>query len=224
MHRRFMTVLLCFVAVVLSCGFLTICVQAEEPKKDDKPAAKSISLFDGKTLGGWTATKFGGEGKVEVKKEQILLGTGEELSGVTWTRDFPKVNYEIELDAMRVKGFDFFCGLTFPYKKSHCSFIVGGWGGTVVGLSSVDGYDASDNQTSNFAEFKTGKWYHIRVRVTDKKIETWIDKKKFVDLETKDRKITIRGDIEASKPLGVATWQTAAALKNIRYRLIKDGK
>ena len=220
MHRF----VLLFVAVLLFDQSPAIAQADTKKKQDDKPAAKATSLFNGKSLGGWKPTKFGGEGKVEVKKEQIILGTGEGLTGVTWTRDFPKVNYEIELDAMRVKGFDFFCGLTFPYKKSHCSFIVGGWGGTVVGLSNVDGYDASDNQTSNFAEFKDGKWYRIRVRVTDKKIETWIDKKKFVDLETKEHKISVRDDIDAAKPLGISSWQTTAALKDIQYRLLKDDK
>ena len=36
----------------------------------------------------------------------------------------PKVDYEIELDAMKVNGSDFFVGLTFPYKESHASIIL----------------------------------------------------------------------------------------------------
>jgi hypothetical protein len=208
-------------------GLLFVSVDAfaqDEAKPVARPSGKAHSLFDGKALGGWKVTEFGDEGKVEVSKGQIILGEGDGLTGVTWTLKFPKVNYEIEFDAMRVAGDDFFCGLTFPYKDSFCSFVVGGWGGTVVGLSSVDGYDASENNTSMFSEFKNGKWYHIRLRVTPEKIETWIDKKKYVDLETKDRKLSVRIDIEDSKPLGLASWSTKAAMRNIEYRLIKKEK
>ena len=50
-------------------------------------------------------------------------------------------------------------------------------------------------------------------------IEAWIDKEKMLDLETADRKITMRfGEIERSVPLGIATYQTKAAFRNIRLR------
>ncbi|MCG8583144.1 MAG: DUF1080 domain-containing protein [Pirellulales bacterium] len=205
-------------------SFVPLSSAEEEAKPVPRPDTKPISLFDGKTLGGWKKSDFGGKGTVEVSKGQLILGDDDGLNGVTWTKEFPKVNYEIELDAMRVAGADFFCGLTFPYKKSFCSFIVGGWGGTVVGLSSVDSYDASENNTSEFAEFKNGKWYHIRLRVTDDKIEAWIDKKKYVDFETKDRKLSVRIDIEAATPLGLSCWSTKAAMRNIEYRPIKKEK
>lgn len=217
-----------FVALPLLALLVTVCaaqaIADDEPKPVPRPTTKPTSLFDGKTMAGWKVSDFGGKGKVEVSKGQITLGQDDGLTGVTWTRDFPKVNYEIELDAMRVAGDDFFCGLTFPYKKSFCSFIIGGWGGTVVGLSSVDSYDASENNTSNFAEFEKGKWYHVRLRVTDDKIEAWIDKKKYVDFETKDRKLSVRIDIEAATPLGLSAWSTEAAMRNIEYRTIEKPK
>ena len=58
------------------------------------------------------------------------------MTGITWTNEVPTNNYEISLEAMRVEGSDFFCALTFPVGNDPCSFIVGGWGGGVVGLSS----------------------------------------------------------------------------------------
>lgn len=61
----------------------------------------------------------------------------------------PVMNYELSLEAMRVDGSDFFCGLTFPVGSNFCSFIVGGWGGGVVGLSSLNSEDASQNETTN---------------------------------------------------------------------------
>src|SRR5262249_39791253 len=111
------------------------------------PPGAPRSLFDGKTLAGWKATVFGGEGKVAVEKGQIILQRGAPLTGITWAGgppELPRMSYEVSLDAMKVDGSDFFCGLTFPVGPDPCSFIVGGWGGGVVGLSSLDGMDASE--------------------------------------------------------------------------------
>jgi hypothetical protein len=134
----------------------------------------------------------------------------------------PKNNYEIELDAMKVQGSDFCCGLTFPVQNSFCSLILGGWGGGVVGLSSIDGMDASENETTKSLYFKPDRWYHVRLRVTDKKIETWLDSELIINVEIEGRQIAMRfGEIYRSKPLGIATYTTSAALKNIQMRLVK---
>ncbi len=177
------------------------------------------SLFDGKSLAGWQITEFAARGMVSCESGLVNVNMGDGLSGINWTNDTPKVNYEVALDAMRVDGSDFFCGLTFPVKDSYCSLILGGWGGAVTGLSSIDGEDASENQTTQFMKFESGRWYRVRVRVTDKKIEAWLDQKKIVDLATAGRQISLRfGDIEQSKPLGIATYQTTAALREIKMR------
>lgn len=186
---------------------------------DDKDAAKWQSLFDGKELGHWKATDFGGQGEVKVEDGKMILTHGESLTGVTWQGDVPaRMNYEIELDAQRVDGSDFFCGLTFPVNKSCASLIVGGWGGGVCGISCLDDNDAARNETTKVLEFKTGKWYHIRLRVIPDKIQAWIADDKIVDVETKDRKISVRSEVDASQPLGIASYQTTAAIKNIRLR------
>lgn len=196
------------------------------PSRTAAPGAWQ-DLFDGKTLAGWTPSKFATQREVSVEKSfqggggAIVMELGEELSGITWANaaDLPVVNYEIALEAMKLDGDDFFCGLTFPVGKTSCSFIVGGWGGTIVGLSSVDGMDASENETSSSREFDRNRWYRLRVRVTPDKIEAWIDDEQVVDLPTKDRKITIRyGAIENSLPLGIAAYQTRAAVRAIRLR------
>ena len=182
-----------------------------------KAAAKEQSLFDGKSLAGWKVTDFAGHGEVSAKDGTILLEMGQ-MTGITWTNDVPRMNYEISLEAKRVEGSDFFCGLTFPVAKDPCSLIVGGWGGGVVGLSSLDSQDAANNETTKFMNFKTGQWYAIRLRVTPGKIEAWIDADKVIDCPTEDRAISIRLEMEDSKPLGIATWSTAAALRNVRLK------
>ena len=63
------------------------------------------------------------------------------------------------------------------------------------------------------------RWYRFRVRVTPAKIESWIDNDKVVDLDTTGKKIHMRfGEIEESEPFGLATYQTRAAIRNVRLR------
>src|SRR6185437_10256499 len=103
--------------------------------------------------------------------------------------------------------------LTFPVGNTNASLILGGWGGGTVGISSIDGEDASENETATVMKFDTNRWYHVRVRVTETKIESWLDDKKIVDVKTEGRRIGLRfGEIEFSRPLGVATYQTTAAV------------
>ena len=148
---------------------------------DAAAAAEWRPLFDGRSLDGWQPTPFGGEGEVTVADGAIAIARGSEMSGITWTKDVPRQDYEIALEARRVDGFDFFCGLTFPVGEDFCSFIVGGWGGAVVGLSSIDGADASSNDTTSIRSFKNGRWYAVRVRVTPARIECFIDDERVVD-------------------------------------------
>jgi len=179
------------------------------------------AMFDGQTLAGWRETPFAGRGEVRCQDGVIVLNMGDPFTGINWTNPFPKMNYEVALDAMRVMGSDFFCGLTVPVGTNFCSLIVGGWGGSLVGISSLDGMDASENETTKFTSFDTGRWYRIRLRVTEKKIEAWIDKEKLVDVVTTGKRISVRaGDIELSEPFGLAAWQTTAALREIKYRRV----
>jgi hypothetical protein len=100
--------------------------------------------------------------------------------------------------------------------------IVGGWGGSVVGLSSIDSEDAAHNETAKYLKFEEGKWYRIRLRVTEGLIQAWLDDEQVVNLVTTDRTLSIRLEVEMSKPLGFSTWSTTGALRNIRLRsLIK---
>ncbi|MBN2375521.1 MAG: DUF4962 domain-containing protein [Sedimentisphaerales bacterium] len=177
-----------------------------------------MNLFDGESLGQWRITPFGTQGKVFVEDGKILLEMGNDMTGVTWDGPLVRMNYEIELEAMRVEGNDFFCGLTFPVKDDNCTFVVGGWGGTLVGLSCLDYNDAYNNETARFIKFDTGKWYPIRVRVTDDKIAAWIEDKKIVDVVTTERTISVRAEVELSRPLGISTWRTTGAVRNIRLR------
>jgi len=181
------------------------------------------TLFDGKSLKGWRVTEFDQGGKVEVRNGLMIFTKGDPFVGVNYTNEIPKVNYEVVFDAMSVSGGDFFCGLTFPVTDSFCSLVVGGWGGSVVGLSSLDGADASENETTQFVSFETGRWYRIRLRVTEHKIEAWIEQKKVVNVVITGRKVSLRiGEILLSKPFGLASYSTSAVYRGIKIRDVSE--
>jgi hypothetical protein len=182
-----------------------------------------VPLFDGKTLTNWHETDFAGHGDVECLFGLLVLNMGDPFTGVNWTNHVPTMSYEVALDAMRVAGSDFFCGLTVPVGDSFCSLIVGGWGGSLVGISSLDHNDASENETTKFVNFEQARWYRIRLRVTPDRIEGWIDKDKLVDVVTTGKRISLRpGDIELSKPFGLAAWQSTAAFREIKMRRVSE--
>ena len=141
----------------------------------------TLSLFDEKYLKGWETSDFDGQGKIYVQKRSIIIEKGETCSGIRWTKEIPKINYEITLEAKRIDGDDFFCGLTFPVEDEFCTFIIGGWGGSVVCLSCIDGLDASEYETGTMKNFQNGQWYIIRLRVTENSILAWIDYVIFID-------------------------------------------
>ena len=183
---------------------------AAQDKKDPLKEAAAVpaapfegegwqSLFDGGTLTGWRETKFSGRGEVEIHDGLLFMKMGDPFTGINWTNEFPNMSYEIALDAMRVSG----------------------WGGGLVGVSSLDGMDASENETTKYVTFRQGHWYRIRMRVTQDRLEAWIDQEKLVDVVTTGKKISLRpGEIEESKPFGLACWQTSAALRHIKMRRV----
>jgi Domain of Unknown Function (DUF1080) len=201
---------------MLSCGIPLASRSAQ-------PEPTWTSLFDGRTLGDWAPTSFGGEGQVHVRDGAIVLERGNDLTGITWRGALPATDrdrYEIELEARRVAGDDFFCGLTFPVRDRSCSFIVGGWAGAVTGLSSLDGLDASENETTRIRNYEANRWYRVRVRVLPERLQAWIDDESFADVTTTGRRVDIRPEVQASRPLGVACWRTRAELRHIRRRPI----
>ena len=197
------------------CVWLSVVAAAQvEPPGTWKP------LFDGKTLTNWAPTRFTGEGPVTVGSEGVIvMEAGRSLTGITWTGPaLPTTDYEVALEAMRLDGSDFFAGVTFPVDDSFCSLILGGWGGRTVGLSSIDGMDASENQTSQSIEFESNRWYRIRIRVTAAKIESWLDDRQIVDFTRKGSKVDIRIEVDPSRPFGIASYRTKAALRDIKLR------
>ena len=179
-------------------------------------------LFDGVSMENWEVIDFEGHGNISIADSSIIIGKGELISGIRWTEDFPKTNYEINLYARRIEGSDFFCGMTFPVKDSFLTLVLGGWNGAVVGLSSINGYDAANNETGTQYRFGSGWWYSVRLRVTDAKIEAWIEDEKIVDFTIGNSVLSLRSEVESSVPFGFTTYKTTGALRDIKLHIITE--
>jgi hypothetical protein len=189
-----------------------VCLGADKPPE-------TVSLFDGKSLEGWKASDFYKPGEVKVRDGSIMLSQSESMTGVTSTRkDLPKVDYELTYEAMRTDGEDFFAAATFPVKDAYISFINGGWGGHVTGLSSLDGADASENETTSSITYKNKTWYRFRIRVTSDVIRCWVDDKPTVEVNIRERQISTRLEVRANQPLGFATYETGGAIRKVEVR------
>ncbi len=187
-----------------------------QPKKQPADAQwKSLEIRPG---GSWVECRFGGDGPVEMKDGVISLGFGDPLTGVRWEGDFPRMDYEIALEARRTGGFDFFCGLTLPVGDQRCSLILGGWGGSLIGISSIDGLDASSNETMLIRQFEQDRWYKVRMEVTQARLRAWLDDEKVVDWERDGRPLDIRSEMEQTAPVGIAAFQCESEIRNVRIR------
>ena len=182
---------------------------------------ESVLIVEGEPMTGWEITNFGPQGPVYLSDNEIILGMGEGCTGITWKKDFPTMNYMVTLEAKKIAGNDFFCGITFPVGESPCTFIAGGWGGTTVGLSSINGKDASENETTTLMKFDRDRWYNICVLVKPDTIKALIDNVVVVDLATRDKRLSIRPEVQLSRPFGITSWNTTSALRNIRVQKVK---
>lgn len=201
---------------------------AQEGVKE-APAKTEWVLFDGKSMANWEAVDMGGSGEVTVEGGQMVINQGESLSGVVYKKveELPLTNYEITVQAKRLQGVDFFCGLTFPIGdlKKCATLVCGGWGGSVTGISSIDDLDAANNATGTYQRYEDDKWYTIRLRVTPENLSVWVDEKQVVDQDIKGRKVALRqGPIDAYAPLSLTTYNTMAAIKSVRFKVIAAAK
>lgn len=178
----------------------------------------------------WKSADIPDAGKVTFTPSQrndgeIELQPGQPMTGATFdakkwqTAQMPVTRYSIEYEAMRVEGNDFFGTVTFPVYDSHVSLIVGGWGGTLVGISSIDDMDASENTTRGNGYFENNRWHKVRIEVRDDGIQAWINNKLFVNVSIRGHKLGLRsGDIEKCAPFGFASYATEARIRNVLVR------
>lgn len=188
----------------------------------------------------WKAIEFGGEGEVTIKDGLIQMDYGDPITGVRWTGPvegdpdsadatgklpvLPRDNYELRWECKRDKGFDFLCAFTFPIGKEKASLVMGGWGGGITGLSSIDGADASDNQTTMFKAFDNDKWYAARVRVDSEKITVWVDDVELFDHPREGHQFDIRFEMDPCLPFGIANFQCDSQIRKVQIRKLAESE
>ena len=212
-----------FASVIHPAGVAT--TQAETPPVASPAQPQFPRIFDGKTLDGWRIIEqfdFSHHGNIEVRDGVIYLEKGKPATGISWAGDLPRSNYEVTFSGQRVDGSDFFCGLTFPVKEEHCTLILGGWGGSVVGLSNIDGFSAVENNTTQVVEFKQGQWYRVKLSVSDERIVVAIDDKEIINEATEGHKFSIWWEQEPVTPLGIVTWYTTGAIKDLEFQPLRE--
>ncbi|MBY0507009.1 MAG: DUF1080 domain-containing protein [Bryobacteraceae bacterium] len=179
-------------------------------------------LFDGVSLKGWRAAEFPNGGAVKVENGAIVLPPGGPMTGVNYTGALPSTNYEIRFEAARLQGNDFFASLTFPAGGAHATWVTGGWGGDIIGISSIDGWDASDNETRAYFMFETGRWYRFRLQVSDDRLRAWIDDEPVINVVITGRQLSLRpGPTKYSLPFGFAAYNTAGSIRRVELLVKK---
>ncbi len=92
----------------------------------------------------------------------------------------------------------------------------------MTGLSTIDGASANENGTTSYISYKTGQWYKVRVRVTDDKIQAWLDDKQIVDQDHRKVDVGIRISVSRCRPLGICAFETRALFRNIQLVTLEE--
>ncbi|TLD68340.1 hypothetical protein FEM03_23350 [Phragmitibacter flavus] len=183
-------------------------------------------LFDEEWRGIWVDAAFEGNGGMEAMEDGFVLKEGRPMTGMVlkaWLeKGLPVVDYSIEYEAMRVGGTDFFGTVTFPVGSAEqcVSFVLGGWGGGQMGISSVDGQDAAGNETGSSRVFENGVWYPVKIVVRAGLLQVWVDRAPVVHLMTRDRILGLRAGMEVCAPFGFATYGTEGRIRNVVVKVL----
>jgi len=133
------------------------------------------------------------KGKVAVRGGRLVLGPGGPYTGVAWTGEPPRTDYELTIAARASGGHDF-CNVTFPVGKAFCTLRPRAWG---IAL-------APDSL------------HKLRLRVAAGRVQAWLDDKLVTDVPRSKAQTALPLAFDAMKPLGVhASLGTRLAISSI---------
>ena len=73
----------------------------------------------------------------------------------------------------------------------------------MTGLSSLNGMDASENETTCTIKYEDKTWYRFRVRVTGKAIRCWVNDKEIIAVDHQDRRVSTRLETRRERAAGL---------------------
>jgi hypothetical protein len=204
--------------------FFCVCLVLALAQCGRKTETKRVwPLLDAPHAAFWRPSGMEHQGEALLKNGEITTGIGAPMTGITFTAweslGIPRDHYLIEYETLRAEGGDFFGSITFPVRDSGLTFIMGGWGGGLTGVSSIDGLDASENMTRGHFDFQNQRWYRVRVELRDETLTITIDERLFVKVSLKGRQTSLRyGEISKCLPLGFASYLTTAHIRRLIVR------
>ena len=212
------------IVVMLSVlGSIVLCGCGKPPA-----ALQSWRLLEPPLLAHWQSADVEGGGAVDLQPHELSLGMGKPMTCVRFTGwetlHLPVTDYAVEFEAMRMEGQDFFGAVTFPVRSldTCATLVTGGWGGGLVGISSIDEQNANENSTRGEHQFVNGQWYRFRLEVRSEELKAWLDGRLVINTSIKARTISLRpGDIEKCAPFGVATYLTEGKVRNLSVQELK---
>ena len=225
------TTLFFVVLATFSCGSTKLQSHSEQAvapiNEVEKPPFVQVvpegwtAMMDGNSLEGWEKVRNVGEAQPYIYNGVLTLPMSvfSSMTGLCMENEylFPVVNYAIYYEARRIEGNDIFGGLSFPYKNSYATLVVGGWGGSICGLSCIDGECAFENETATVIFFEDNVWYPIYLRVTNDSIRAEINDITVVDIATAGRRIHLRGGTIAPS-LTFFTYMSGGQFRNMRMK------
>ncbi len=205
-----------------ACATLLLALLLCSCSKRNKDSLKinRWDLFSSALIGKWQEAQLEKSGGIVREANGITLNEGSPMTGIvfpSWLKDsLPVVDYAINYEAMRVSGSDFFGSVTFPVRdeKTFATFVLGGWGGSQVGISCIDGYDASENTTGSSQRFENEKWYRVRIEIREKELRVLLNGRPIIQTNIAGRTLNLRGgEIAKCAPFGFATYGTTGRVR-----------
>ena len=145
----------------------------------------SVSLFDGKSLEGWECDPADLASHWKVENGEIVGENPDQKGSMLWTTRSYK-DYELELEYITLTD-DYDTGV-FPRGNGHqvqigiSRSLQRDMTGCVYAPGDEKG--AYPGQTDKVDDFhKVGEWNHLRIIVTGKRIQTFLNDEPFVDYE-----------------------------------------
>jgi hypothetical protein len=158
-----------------------------------------------------------------VKVGMSVLQAAKGRCGLQWQDEFPRTNYEVTFLANRDEG-KRVGSVVFPVGDVSCAWCLGGTGdGTHMGVGLIDGrgYRDKGNPTKRRWRFEKGRWYSLRLRVTDERIEMWVGKQQVVDLTRANHRFGENDVVETLKPFGFQAFECTLGIKSLRVRTLE---